>query len=342
MFKVNLVTRDGASIEFEADSTDTLLDAAAKANIFLPAVCREGGCGTCRVTRKAGIVSFGPHSKSALTDADRAAGDILLCRSKAFSDLDLSAPFDRAAVGFSPVPERGARVTGIAPAGAGAIRLVLQYEDDPAHGRAAEFVPGQFMELTLPGTSITRAYSLANTPNWDGTLEFLIRLHPQGAFSSYLKDSAKIGDLLLVKGPQGSFTADEASQSPRWFVAGGTGVAPMLSMLRQMREVGDVRDCRLYFGVNKEEELFALDVLEELSATLTRLNATICVWKPETNWSGFVGTPAEALTVALADGATRPDIYVCGPPALIEATEAIALAGGVSHSRIFSEQFSPA
>jgi NAD(P)H-flavin reductase len=109
-----------------------------------------------------------------------------------------------------------------------------------------------------------------------------------------------------------------------------------------MREFGDVRDCRLYFGVNKEEELFALDALEELRATLTRLNATICVWKPETNWSGFVGTPAEALAVALADGATRPDIYVCGPPALIEATEATALAGGVSHSRIFSEQFSPA
>jgi ferredoxin-NADP reductase/ferredoxin len=342
MFKVNLVTRDGASIEFEADSNDTLLDAAAKANIFPPAVCREGGCGTCRVTRKAGIVSLGSYSKSALTDADRAAGDILLCRSNAYSDLELSAPFDKAAVGFAPVPERGARVIEIAPVGAGAIRLVLQYEDDPQHGRAAEFIPGQFMELALPGTSITRAYSLANTPNWDGTLEFLIRRHPQGVFSGYLRDSAKIGDLLLVKGPQGSFTADEASPSPRWFVAGGTGVAPMLSMLRQMVEFGVTQEARLFFGVNTEDELFATDAVEELSRSLPRLNVTFCVWQPGPNWAGFAGTPAEALADALADGGTRPDIYVCGPPALIEATEAIALAGGVSHDRIFNEQFSPA
>lgn len=342
MFKVNLVTRDGASIEFEADANDTLLDAAAKANIFLPAVCREGGCGTCRVTRNAGIVLFGPYSKTALTDADRAAGDILLCRSRAYSDLELSAPFDKAAVGFAPVPERGARVTEVAPAGAGAVRLVLQYEDDPEHGRAAEFIPGQFMELTLPGTSTTRAYSLANTPNWDGTLEFLIRLHPRGVFSGYLKESAKVGDLLLVKGPQGSFTADESSQSPRWFVAGGTGVAPMLSMLRQMVEFGVTQEARLFFGVNTEEELFATDAVAELSKSLSCLGVTLCVWKPGPNWTGFAGTPAEALDAALADGGARPDIYVCGPPALIEATEAIALARGVCHDRIFSEQFSPA
>jgi ferredoxin-NADP reductase/ferredoxin len=342
MFKVSLVTRDGASIAFDADSSDTLLDAAAKANIFPPAVCREGGCGTCRVTRKAGVVALGPYSKSALTDADRAAGDILLCRAKARSDLELTAPFDKAAVGFSPVPERGARITDITPAGAGAVRLVLQYEDDPTHGRAAEFIPGQFMELTLPGTSITRAYSLANTPNWDGTLECLIRLHPQGAFSAYLKDRAKIGDSLLVKGPQGSFTADEASQAPRWFVAGGTGVAPVLSMLRQMAEFGDAREARLFFGVNTQDELFATDVVEELSKSLPRLSATHCVWKPGSGWSGYSGTPAEALAELLAESEAHPDIYVCGPPALIEATEAVALAGGVPHDRIFSEQFSPA
>lgn len=342
MFKVNLLTRDGASIAFDADSAGTLLDAAAKANIFLPAVCREGGCGTCRVTRKAGTVALDPYSKSALTEADRAAGDILLCRSSAQSDLELTAPFDKAAVGFSPVPVRSARVAEITPAGAGAVRVVLQYEDDPTHGRAAEFIPGQFMELTLPGTSITRAYSLANTPNWDGTLEFLIRLHPQGVFSAYLRDLAKVNDAIIVKGPQGSFTADEASQAPRWFVAGGTGVAPMLSLLRQMTEFSDGRDCRLFFGVNTEEELFALDVVEELSKSLPRLGAMLCVWKPGPKWGGFSGTPAEALAESLAESGTHPDIYVCGPPALIEATEAIALAGGVPHDRIFSEQFSPA
>ncbi|MBY6240457.1 2Fe-2S iron-sulfur cluster-binding protein [Methylosinus sp. Sm6] len=342
MFKVNLVTRDGASLVFDADPSDTLLDAAAKANIFLPAACREGGCGTCRVTRKAGVVALGSYSRSALTDADRAAGDILLCRAAAHSDLELTAPFDKAVIGFSRIPERRARITDVGPAGAGAVRLVLRYEDDPTHGRAAEFIPGQFMELTLPGTSITRAYSLANTPNWEGTLELSIRLHPQGAFSAYLAGRAEIGDVLHVKGPQGSFIVDDGSQAPRWFVAGGTGVAPILSMLRQMAELGDARESHLFFGVNTQDELFATDVVEELSKSLPGFGATLCVWRPGPDWSGFAGTPAEALAAALADSSTRPDIYVCGPPKLIEATEAVALAGGVPHDRIFSERFSPA
>jgi ferredoxin-NADP reductase/ferredoxin len=342
MYKINLLTRDGASIAFDADASEVLLDAAAKAEILLPSVCGEGGCGACRVTCESGAITLDSYSTSALSDAARAAGEILLCRAKAQSDLELSAPFDKAAVGFAPVPERAARLSEIAPAGAAAVRLVLHYDDDPTYGRAADFIPGQFVELTLPETSITRAYSLANTPNWDGRLEFLIRLHPQGAFSAYLKGGAKVGDFLLVKGPQGSFAANEASQAARWFVAGGTGVAPMLSMLRQMAEFGDAREARHFFGVNSQEELFALEAIDEVKQNLPRLATTICVWKPGPGWAGFAGTPADAVAAALVEAEAKPDIYVCGPPALIEATEAVSIKAGVPRDHIFSEQFSPA
>jgi len=340
MYKINLVTRDGVSLAFDAEQTETLLEAAAKAAIFLPAVCREGGCGACRVTRTAGVVALGPYNKTALTDAERDAGDILLCRARACSDLELVAPFDRAAVGFTTIPERSARIVEIS-AGRGATRLVLQLEDDPALGRAAEFLPGQFMELSIPNTPIKRAYSLANTPNWDGALEFLIRSQPGGAFSAFLAEQAKIGDLLGVRGPQGSFTINEASRASRWFVAGGTGLAPILSMLRHMVEFGDASECRLFFGVNREEELFALAAIEELTKALPALQTTICVWTPQPGWPGFAGTPVEALTQALAACPARPDIYICGPPALIDAARAAALAGGVARERILSEQFSP-
>lgn len=342
MFKINLVTRDGAAIAFDAESSETLLEAAERGNIFPPAACREGGCGTCRVTRKTGVVALDSYSKAALTDSDRAAGDILLCRAKPQSDLELTAPFDRAAVSHSPIPERNARIVELAPAGAGAKRLVLMLEDDPVSGRAADFLPGQFMELSIPKTSIKRAYSLANTPNWDGTLEFLIRLQPNGAFSSYLAGDAIVGDALVVRGPQGSFTIDDASPAPRWFVAGGTGVAPMLSMLRRMAEFGDARECRLFFGVNREEELFALESIDALKNNLPRLRVTMCVWKPGPAWSGFAGTPTDALAEALAGQAASPDIYVCGPPALIESAETVGARAGIAHERIFSEQFLPA
>ncbi|WP_036258204.1 2Fe-2S iron-sulfur cluster-binding protein [Methylocapsa aurea] len=336
---IELTTRDGERVTFAAEPTETLLDAAARANIFLPAVCREGGCGSCRVTRQTGEVEHGPYSKAALSDAERAAGEILLCRTQARSDLELKAPFDRAAIGFMPIPERNAAIAELSSAGSSAVRLVLRLADDPMWGRAAEFIPGQFVELALPGTLIRRAYSLANTPNWDGTLEFLIRLQPNGAFSSYFADRAKIGDMLVVRGPQGSFTVDEASQAPRWFVAGGTGLAPMLAILRQMAEFGDPRDCRLFFGVNREEELFAAEEIETLKTALPQLKVALCVWKPEPGWTGFSGTPTDALASALAGLGTLPDLYVCGPPALIEAAEAVALKAGIAHDRVFSEQF---
>ncbi len=343
MYKVNLLTRDGASIAFDADPSDTLLEAAEKANIFPPASCREGACGTCRVTRKNGEVVHGAYSAAALAAADRDAGDILLCRSKACSDLELTAPFDRTAVGIVPVPERAARIVELSAAGAGAKRLVLRLEDDPTYGRAAEFLPGQFMQLSVPGTSIKRVYSLANTPNWDGTLEFYIRLQRGGAFSSYLAERARPEDLLTVHGPQGSFALDESSLAPRWFAAGGTGLAPMLSILRQMAEFGDARNCRLFFGVTTQAELFALKAIEELETALPSLVVTICVWKPDTDWRGFVGTPVQALAQALhAEARLRPDIYLCGPPALIEAAEAASLAAGRPRERIFAEKFAAA
>ena len=282
------------------------------------------------------------YSSSALSEEERMAGDILLCRSQPRSDLALRAPFDEAAVGFAPIPERRAALVALEPAGPAVVRLQLQCEDDPTFGRAAQFAAGQFVELTLPDGSAKRSYSIASAPNWDGMLELFISLQPNGAFSTYLRNCAAIGDGMLVRGPQGQFTLDEASAAPRWFVVGGTGLAPALSMLRHMAELADQRPCRLFFGVNKADDLFALDAIEELKAALPQLVVTLCVWKPERQWRDFTGTPAEALAQALPSAGERPDIYVCGPPALIAATEEAGRAANVPHDRIFSEKFTAA
>lgn len=342
MFKVELLTRDGASIAFEADATQTLLEAAERASVYPPSSCREGGCGVCRVTKVSGDAELLSCSSAALSEKERVAGDILLCRSRARSDLQLTATFDQTAIGSAPEPVRTARIVEIAPQGSTTLRLVLQYSDDPTFGQAAQFVAGQYAELAVPGAPIKRSYSLANTPNWDGLLEFLIRIQPGGAFSGYLQKTATTGAELIVHGPKGQFTLDESALAPRWFVAGGTGLAPALSMLRQMAEFADPHPCRLFFGVNRVEELFALDAIEALRAGLPQLQATVCVWKPEVAWSGFAGTPSEALAKSLKEEGPRPDLYVCGPPALIAATNSVAAAAGIAQDRIFSEKFSPA
>jgi ferredoxin-NADP reductase/ferredoxin len=341
MFKVELLTRDGASIAFTAEPTETVLEAAERADIYLPSSCREGGCGVCKATATSGETRLDECSSEALSDTERAAGGLLLCRAHALSDLTLHAPYDEAAISFTTIPERMAQIVAIEPAGAAAIRLRLQYEEDE-WGRAAQFLAGQYVELEIPGTSIRRAYSLANAPNWDGDLEFFIRLHDNGAFSNFIRKDASAGTRLRVRGPQGQFTIDARSLAPRWFVAGGTGLAPTMSMLRQMAEFAETYPCRLFFGVNSEEELFALEALAALGAALPQLETTICVWRPTETWRGFAGTPAEALEKALHDATDAPDIYACGPPPLIEAAQSVALGAGLSSERFFSERFSRA
>lgn len=335
--QVELTTRDGARFHFVATPEETLLDAAARAGHFLPASCRNGSCGACFVTCDSGSVRLDACSESALPDRLRAGGGILLCCAKAQSDVVLSGPFARHCVGAHAVPRRHARLVEVGRVARRVYHLVLQFENDPAWGGGADFLAGQFVELTIPGTEVARAYSIASTPNWNGRTEYFIRHQAGGAFSAYLERHARVGDTIVVRGPQGRFTADEMSHSPRWFIAGGTGLAPVLSILGQMAELGDRRPCRLLFGVNAEDEVFGEDRIAALSAALPSFEASVCVWRPGAHWSGFRGTPVDALADLLARPGARPDIYVCGPPPLIDAVSRTAQAGGVPGDRIFSE-----
>jgi len=114
----------------------------------------------------------------------------------------------------------------------------------------------------------------------------------------------------------------------------------MLSMLRQMAEFGEANDCRLYFGVNTRRDLLCLDEIEALKAALPNLKVDVCVWKPEGDWGGFVGSPVDAFTRDLAEG-PAPEVYLCGPPGLVDATEAAAEKHGVPHDQVFCERFLP-
>jgi ferredoxin-NADP reductase len=112
-------------------------------------------------------------------------------------------------------------------------------------------------------------------------------------------------------------------------------------MLRRMAELQETHEARLFFGVNRESELFNLAELERLKAELPQLKVDICVWKPEGAWQGFTGTPADALQQALSETPAQPDIYLCGPAPLVNAVEKTAAAFGLPMERVFSERFLP-
>lgn len=339
---IELTTRDGEQLRFDCDDDRNLLDAAADARIVLPSQCRQGSCGACYADITRGDYSLGEHNPAALPAGAAERGGILLCRTFPLSDLSIALPCDHDRILLGEIRRRNAEIAAIEPVGENTVRLTLHLAPGDDGGSVAEFEPGQFMELEVPEQGIRRAYSLANTGNWEGQLEFLIRLQPGGLFSTWLREQAQAGQAMIVHGPQGAFGLRENGFRPRWFVAGGTGLAPMLSMLRRMAEFQEPHPARLYFGINRAEELFCQAELEALKAELPQLQVILCVWKPNQDWQGFCGTPADALAQDLGGLNVRPDIYLCGPPALIDAAEAAARAHGVPSEQVFSEKFLPA
>lgn len=336
---IELTTRDGAQLRFDCGADQTLLDAAASASLLLPSQCRQGSCGACYAETTDGDFTLADHSPNAMPSGAVEKGGTLLCRTYPRSDLCISLPFDQDRIGSGAIPSRKVEIVGIDTVGANTIRLELLLLADEELGNMAEFEPGQFMELEVPELGLRRAYSLANTGNWEGRLEFLIRLQPGGRFSSWLQNEAHVGQQLIAHGPQGAFGVNANSLRPRWLVAGGTGLAPMLSILRRMAEFQEMQPVRLYLGVNRVEELFCLDELDALKAQLPSLNVTLCVWKAEGEWQGFNGTPADALAQDLQTTDSPPDIYLCGPPAMIDAATRAAQAAGIPPQQIISERF---
>ena len=136
------------------------------------------------------------------------------------------------------------------------------------------FLPGQYANLQVPGTSRWRSYSMANACNEERILEFYMRLLDDGVMSRYLAERASPGDVIQCSGPQGAFYL-RGGWRPVLMVAGGTGVAPMASMLRQMVASGEQRPVTLCFGVNGASDLFLVDELTGIANALPKFDLRI-------------------------------------------------------------------
>ncbi len=337
--QITVTTRDGHKISFGCGDDCDVVSAAEQVNIKLPSLCRDGACGACLGHCDSGEYALGRISDATLSAEAVAKGDVLLCRTYPKQDLHISAPYDYAHVRFGGQEMRQATISGLEKIAERTVRLKLNLLEDEA-GKAVEFEPGQCMELEIPGTDIRRAYSLANTGNWHGEMEFLIRIQPEGKFSSYLDQQAEVGHVLNVYGPNGAFGLQADSFSPAIFIAGGTGLAPFLSILRRMAEWGEDRPIHILFGVNQESELFCLDELKKLQQQLPSLTVSLCVWRPGDHWAdGFHGTPADALRQYLSDKPDDYDAYLCGPPLLVSAATEVAISLGIDKQKIYSEKF---
>lgn len=337
--QVKIITQDDESVTFECRSDEDVISAGLRQDIYLMASCREGGCATCKGYCSEGDYVLGKFSSQALPYEEEEAGEVLLCRCYPTTDIEVEVPYTYDRISFSPEGlSYEAEVVELTPISINVMRLLLRRTGDD---KQIKFDSGQFFDLEIPGTTTTRSYSPANTANKLGELEFLIRIVDGGKFSTYLKSDAHIGQKIQVKGPSGIFGLKENGFTPRYFIAGGTGLAPILSMVRRMHEWQEPQKCVIYFGVNTEAEIFHLNELDQLAAEMKTLELRNCVWKCSDDWHCEKGSVVDILRRDLQETGVKPDIYLCGPPGMVDATFAVCEKQGIPKERIYLEKFLP-
>ena len=339
---ITIITQDEQRVSFECNSDEDVISAGLRQDVILMSSCREGGCATCKGFCAEGDYQLVGCSVQALPPEEEEDGEVLLCRTFPETDLEVEVPYvyERIAFGREDL-EFEAEVTALEPIASNTVRLQLKRLPNGSDDVKVDFASGQFMDLQIPGTEISRSFSPANISNKDGELEFLIRVLPDGKFSNYLRDDAAVGQTLAVVGPQGIFSMVNNGLQPRYFVAGGTGLAPIMSMVRHMHELAEPNQCTLYFGVNTEEEVFCLDELKQLQALMPNLTVRICVWHATDDWKGEKGTVVDSMKRDLESMKALPDFYLCGPPPMVDAVYAACEALNVPKETIHTEKFLP-
>jgi propane monooxygenase reductase subunit len=205
---------------------------------------------------------------------------------------------------------------------------IRRLELEVAEPAGFSFLPGQYVDVWIPGDDdARRSFSMANLPG-DGRIELIVKRYAGGRFSGLLDGALTPGDKLRFTGPYGAFHLRETDR-PILMVAGGSGMAPVLSLLRKLSQERSERPIRFFYGARSDEEMFYVDVIEELASRL----------------ADFVFVPVVGFCHAAADDylgggdLQDPELYMCGPPPMIDAMAEVAEKHGIPEDQIFHDKF---
>jgi propane monooxygenase reductase subunit len=329
-------------IEMDVEDGETVLDAAFRQGISVMHGCKEGQCSSCKSLLLDGDIELQKYSTFALPDYERESGHILLCRTHAYSDLAIELlNYDEDLLRRSiAVKEFDGVLRGIEHLTAD-IRLLRIDVAQPL-----KFWAGQYVDITLPGGAVTRSFSMANPPGEPHRLEFIIKKYPEGAFSSALDGSLQAGARLTLKGPYGTCFRREGRPGPVLLIGGGSGMSPLLSILRDHAESGEQRPVRFFYGARTQADLFQLAEFKDLTAQLMdfRFIPALSNAGADETWAGEQGFIHEVLARHLRDEnfGGEIDAYSCGPPPMIDAVLPVLQMSGVEPDHIFFDKFTPA
>ncbi len=345
MTEVYTVRLNPVGVEFDVEEGETVLDAAFRQGIALPHGCKEGQCSACKCNLLEGEVEMLKYSTFALNDSEKEQGGILLCRSIAYSDMEVELlNYDEELMSKAiPVKDYGGRITRIERL-TDDIRAI-----EIALTAPMKFWAGQYADITVTtkeGETITRSFSMANTPEQTENLQFIIKKYPDGRFSGELDGGGiAVGAEVTVRGPFGTSFRREARDGALILVAAGSGMSPIWSILHDHIASGEQRPVHFFYGARTRNDLFYLDKIREITdahADVTFV-PVLSHADDDTTWNGARGFVHEVVGSTLKelgiDG--EGDVHACGPPPMIDALSPVLFMEDFDPDRIFFDRFTP-
>ncbi len=320
--------------QFEVNENELILDAALRQGLNFPYGCRNGGCRSCKGSVIKGEISYPGGQPASLTTQESDKGESLFCQAIAHSDLVLKVVETDAAEGIT-VKKLPTRIVTLKKLNHDVMLLELKL---PATQRL-QFLAGQYLDILLKDGK-KRAFSLANAPHDDKFLQLHIREVPNGFFTHQVFHQLQEKALLRIEAPLGNFYLREDSERPIILIAGGTGFAPIKAIVEHAIETNLKRPIQLYWGARSKPDLYLYELAKKWAAEHLHIEFIPVLSAPtaEDNWSGRSGWVHEAVIDDHADLAPY-DVYLCGPPPMIQAARVPFLIKNLPEEQMFSDSF---
>ena len=320
--------------EFVTEQGETILAAALRHGLALPYSCRSGLCGACKGKIVRGRVDHGEYEEKALSAQDRASGKALFCQAQPVTDLIVEAHEVTAAEGV-PIRTLPCRVVRLERLAHDVMAVYLRLPQS----ERLQFLAGQYIDILLRGGA-RRSFSLANAPHDDEFLQIHVRRVPGGQFSDYVFAGMRERELLRLQGPYGIFFLRNDSERPILLMAGGTGFAPIKSIVEHALARQDPRPMHLFWGARRERDLYMHELALSWANTHAKFHYTPVLSEvaAEEHWNGRTGWVHDALTTDYPDLGSY-DVYASGPPPMIEAGKTAFQTHGLPEDRLYFDSF---
>lgn len=324
---------DGGDTAFHCDEDDTILRAALRAGLGFPYECNTGSCGNCRFELKEGEVEHLREDPPAWSERDLKRNRWLGCQARAQGDCTIKV---RLRDEYVPV-HRPLRTRAT-------LTDVVEYTHDISEfgfdlETPAEFRPGQYALLNLPGVEGGRAYSMSNLD--PAKPRFLIKRVPGGEATTQLFETLKPGDDITIDMPYGNAWLREDAPRDLLLIAGGSGLSPMISIARRAAESPALKDRKIHFlyGGRAPRDICGQELLEVLPDYGTRIHYEAACSVESEGWDGPTGFLHDVAVAQFGDTLKDHEVYFAGPPAMSQALQKTLFEAGVPMTQVHFDEF---